>query len=359
MWPTANQHLHDLIPYEPGKPIEDVARELGIPADSIIKLASNENPLGPSPLALQALRESLGQLHLYPDGGAYHLREAIAATHGLTRDHIIPGSGSNEIIELLFHAFTTRGHGTAIASEHAFIVYKLCARLFGSPFVEVPAREFQQDLPALLDAITSDTRLLFVVNPNNPTGLRLPDDELEAFIRQVPEQVIVVLDEAYYEYLDSPPPSLRWLREKPNLILLRTFSKIHGLAGLRLGYGIAHPDLVSTLQRCRQPFNTTAAAQTAALAALSDHEHIAHSREMNKQGLARAEALCRELSLPFLPSAGNFITVRTGDGKATFDTLLKQGIITRPIGGYGMPEWLRISIGTPEEMDRLSSSPFL
>src|ERR1700686_838146 len=276
IWDIANPQLRDLAVYEPGKPIEETARELGADASKIIKLASNENPLGPSPKALAAMRAALNSANLYPDGGGYYLRGALAAKLGLTRDHIILGSGSNEIIEFLGHAFLNRGDDV-ITSEHAFIAYKLVAAVFGAHTIEVPSPDLRHDLDAMIAAITPKTRLIFIANPNNPTGTLLGQEEIDRFIARLPENIVVVFDEAYFEYLDNPPDTLRFVREGRNVVEFSTFSKIQGLAGLRIGYGIARPELIQVLQKTRQPFNVNGIAQAGALAALGDNEHLRKS----------------------------------------------------------------------------------
>jgi len=351
-WNLANPSLRQLVPYEPGKPIDDVARELGLDPASIIKLASNENPLGPSPRAVEAMQKALSGLHIYPDGGGFHLRNAIAAAMGVDRSMVVLGNGSNEIIELAYHAFCRPGATSAVASRYAFVVYKLMAQLFGTDFIEAPDRDFHHDLAALRAAIRPDTRLLFLTSPNNPTGTRIPNAELEAFIRSLPEGVICVLDEAYYEFLDNPPPSIAWVKEGLPLIVLRTFSKIQGLAGLRIGYGIASPETAEILQRCRQPFNANAMAQAAALAGLADAAHMEKTRRLTLEGRGRLQAFFQEQGLRFIPSEANFVFAETGEADRVFKALLQRGIIIRSMTSYGLPGWVRVSVGTPEQMQR-------
>jgi histidinol-phosphate aminotransferase len=348
IWDIANPQLRDLAVYEPGKPIEETARELGADASKIIKLASNENPLGPSPKALAAMRGALESAHLYPDGGGYYLCEALAAKLGFTRDHIILGSGSNEIIEFLGHAFLNRGDDV-VASEHAFIAYKLVAAVFGARTIEVPSPDLRHDLDAMLAAITPKTRLIFIANPNNPTGTLAGQDEIDRFIERVPENVVVVFDEAYFEYLDDPPDTLRFVRAGRNVAVLRTFSKIQGLASLRIGYGIARPELIQVLQKTRQPFNVNGLAQTAALAGLADDEHLRETKRITDEGRAYLQDQFRAMNLPFVPSAANFVLVKVGDGAGTFRKLLERRIIVRALKGYNLPEWIRISVGTMEQ----------
>ena len=351
IWDIANPQLRDLAVYEPGKPIEETARELGADASDIIKLASNENPLGPSPKALAAMRGALESAHLYPDGGGYYLREALAAKLGFTREHLILGSGSNEIIEFLGHAFLNRGDDV-IASEHAFIAYKLVAAVFGARTIEVPSPDLRHDLDAMVAAITPQTRLIFVVNPNNPTGTLAGQDDIDRFVERVPENVVVVFDEAYFEYLDDPPDTLRFVRAGRNVAVLRTFSKIQGLASLRIGYGIARPELIQVLQKTRQPFNVSGLAQAAALAGLDDDEHLRETKRLTDEGRAYLQEQFGAMNLPFIPSAANFVLVKVGDGGGTFRKLLERRIIVRALKGYNLPEWIRISVGTMEQNRR-------
>jgi histidinol-phosphate aminotransferase len=351
MWDIANPQLRDLAVYEPGKPIEETARELGVNASEIIKLASNENPLGPSPKALAAMRGALDSAHLYPDGGGYYLREALATSLGFTRDHTILGNGSNEIIEFLGHAFLNRGDDVII-SEHAFVAYKLVAAVLGARAIEVPSPDLQHDLDAMIAAITPRTRLIFVANPNNPTGTLAGQDEINQFIERVPENVVIVFDEAYYEYLDEPPDTLRFVRAGRNVVVLRTFSKIHGLASLRIGYGIAQPELIEVLRKTRQPFNVNGIGQAAALAALTDDEHQRKTKRITDKGRAYLQDQFRAMDLPFVPSAANFVLVKVGDGVNTFRKVLERQIIVRALKGYNLPEWIRISVGTIEQNRR-------
>ncbi|MEY3393996.1 MAG: hypothetical protein RL346_232 [Verrucomicrobiota bacterium] len=347
----ANPFVCDLVAYEPGKPIEETARELGLDPSSIIKVASNENPLGPSPLAQQAMRDAISQAHIYPDGGGYKLRTAIAKKLGFDISNIILGNGSNEIIELLCHTYLNK-EAELIAAKHAFVVYKLMATLFGAKYVEVNDPDFTHDLDAMAAAITPNTRLVFIANPNNPTGTVVSQAEIDRFVEQLPDHVIAVFDEAYFEFLDTPPDVLKHVRAGKNVIVLRTCSKIHGLAALRIGYGIAPKPLAELLQKARQPFNTNAIAQVAALAALDDEEHIQKTREMNRQGLAFYETTLKQRGLEFVPSVANFILVKVGNGDKAFKDMLKKGVIVRAMSGYKLPEWIRISIGTPAENQR-------
>jgi histidinol-phosphate aminotransferase len=351
IWDIANPQLRDLAVYEPGKPIEETARDLGADASKIIKLASNENPLGPSPKALAAMRGALESAHLYPDGGGYYLREALATRLGCTRDHIILGSGSNEIIEFLGHAFLNRGDDV-ITSEHAFIVYKLVAAVFGARTIEVSSPDLRHDLDAMLAAITPKTRLIFIANPNNPTGTLVGQNEIDQFVERVPENVVVVFDEAYFEYLDDPPDTLRFVHAGRNIAVLRTFSKIQGLASLRIGYGIARPELIQVLQKTRQPFNVSGLAQAAALASLSDDAHRQETKRVTDEGRAYLQEQFGAMHLQFVPSVANFVLVKVGDGAGTFRKLLERQIIVRALKGYNLPEWIRISVGTMEQNRR-------
>ena len=349
IWELANPQLRDITVYEAGKPIEETARELGIDPGAIIKLASNENPLGPSPKAVQAMRAALDNAHRYPDGSGFYLCKAIAARLGLAPENIILGNGSNEVLEFLGHAFLdAERQDEVIASEYAFVVYKLIATSFGARMIEVPSPGYQQDLEAMLETITPRTRLIFIPNPNNPTGTLISQREIDRFILRVPEQVIVVFDEAYFEFLDVPPDTLRFVREGRNVIVLRTFSKIHGLAGLRIGYTLARPDVIDVLHKTRQPFNVNSIAQAGALAALEDEAHLRETKRVIDEGRAYLQEQFAEMKLPFVPGVANFVMVNVGDGCAVFEKLLRRKIIVRPLKGYGLPEWLRISVGSME-----------
>ena len=351
IWNSAHPWLRDLVSYEPGKPIEDVARELGLRPDEIIKLASNENPLGPSPKALAAMRDALERSHFYPDGGGYYLREGIAKKMGLDRANVILGSGSNEIIEFIGKAFLDPGDDI-IASRHAFVVYKLMATLFGARTIEVPDPGFAHDLDAMAAAITPRTKEIFIANPNNPTGTLCSQAEIDRFMARVPDHVVVVFDEAYYEFLPEPPDTLKFVREGRNVVVLRTFSKIQGLANLRIGYGLARPELIDILQKTRQPFNANGIAQAGALAGLADDDHQQRTRELTWDGRDFLQREFTARGLEFIPSHANFVLVKVGDGKAVFNALLKKGIIVRDMNAYGLPEWIRVSIGTMEQNRR-------
>jgi histidinol-phosphate aminotransferase len=348
-----NPTLADLPTYQPGRPIEEVARELGLPFEEIIKLASNENPLGPSPLAVAAMEKALPQLHLYPDGNTFYLKQKLAARLAVSPANLILGNGSNEVIEFVSHALLAPGTDVVV-SQYCFAIYPIMARMFGARLRTVPARDYGHDLPAMLRAITPQTRVMFVANPNNPTGTLAPAAEVRELVDRVPPQVLLVMDEAYLDFLEAPVDLLPLIRDQnmPNLLLMRTFSKIYGLAGLRLGYGIGPVELVAALEKIRQPFNINSMAQVAGLAALEDTEHIERTRRNNRAGLRFFEQALRASRLEFVPSAANFILVRVGDGQRVFLELQKLGIIMRPMDGYQLPEFVRVSIGTPAENER-------
>ncbi len=349
LWDYANPQLKDLVAYEPGKPIDEVARELGLEPGEIVKIASNENPLGPSPKAKAAMIAAIDQAHIYPDGGGWRLREAISTKFGVGMKNVILGNGSNEIIEFIGHAFLKPGD-EVVTAEHAFVVYKLMATLFGATTVEVPDPGFTHDLGAMAAAITPRTKEVFVANPNNPTGTLVPQAELDRFMDKVPPHVVVVFDEAYYEFLEEPTDTLKYVREgRPNVIVLRTFSKIQGLAGLRIGYGIGSEEVVSILQKTRQPFNANAIAQAGAIAGLADDEHQERTRRLTWEGRDVLQAAFARLGLEYVPTHANFILVKTGNGSALFQAMLRKGVIVRDMTSYKLPEWIRVSIGTAAE----------
>jgi histidinol-phosphate aminotransferase len=345
--------LKTLPVYQPGRPIEEVAREMNLPADSIIKVASNENPFGPSPLALAAIQKALVNLSLYPDGNAFYLKQKLAAKLGVETTNLILGNGSNEIIEFVSHALLAPGDDVVV-SQFCFAIYPIVAKMFGANLVIIPAKDYGHDLTAMLRAITPKTRIVFVANPNNPTGTLAPREEVIQLVNEVPDDVLLVMDEAYIEFLDDAVDLVPLIRlgVRKNLILMRTFSKIYGLAGLRIGYGIGNPDLIAALEKTRQPFNINSLAQAAALAALDDDEHVRKTRTNNFSGLDFFRRAFRDSKLEFVPSFANFILVRVGEGQKFFDAMQKLGVITRPMGGYQLPEWIRISIGTPKENER-------
>jgi len=338
--------------YEPGKPIDDVARDLGLDPSTIIKLASNENPLGPSPLAVEAGRRAMGEVRLYPDGGCCELRRRLADRFELNPDQVIPGNGSNEIIELLGHVFLRPGDEVVMGAP-AFVVYKLVTLLFGARPVEVALVDYRHDLGRMADAITDRTRLIFLPSPNNPTGTANSQNEIESFVESLPGSVIFVLDEAYAEYLDRAPDLRPLIAAGHKVVCMRTFSKIYGLAGLRIGYGYGSAELIALLNRVRQPFNLNAVAQASALAALDDRNHLERCRLINREGLAQIAARVDNLGLEYIPSVANFLTIRVGAGRAIFQALQEAGVIVRPLEGYGMSDWIRVSVGTREENIRL------
>ncbi|MEW5837940.1 MAG: histidinol-phosphate transaminase [Pseudomonadota bacterium] len=352
--------ISGLAPYVPGKPLDELERELGI--QDAIKLASNENPLGPSPHALAVMRDLAGSVHLYPDGNGYKLKQALARKLDVPLEWITLGNGSNDVLDLIARAFLGAGRG-AVFSEYAFAVYAISTQSAGGVAQiarALPATHAQQpfghDLAALRAAVDERTRVVFLANPNNPTGTWVEKEALYAFIASMPSNVLVVVDEAYIEFVDEDmdfPNALAWLGEFPNLVVTRTFSKIHGLAGLRVGYALSHPHVAEVLNRVRQPFNANLLALEAACAALQDDEHMRRTRELNREGLNQVRSGLAALGLSALPSMGNFLCVdmqRTAH--PVYDALLRQGVITRPVGGYGLPNHLRVSIGTQAENAR-------
>jgi histidinol-phosphate aminotransferase len=338
--------------YEPGKPIEYVARELGLDPAGIIKLASNENPFGPSPLAVAAAKKALDHGELYPDGGCFELRQKLAQRWELGADQFVVGNGSNEVIELLGHAFLGAGDEVVMGNP-AFVVYKLVTLLFGAKVVEVPLVNYTHDLPAIARAITPKTKLVFISSPNNPTGTASSEADILAFVRALPEHVVCACDEAYAEFVEHAPDLRPLVREGRKVIGLRTFSKIYGLASLRVGYGYGSPELIALLNRVRQPFNVNAIGQAAALAALDDEEFAAQCARETRVGMQQLEAGFRAQGLEFVPSVGNFVLVKVGDGLKVFDALQRRGVIVRPVKSYGLPEWIRITVGTREQNDRV------
>ncbi len=344
--------VRGLVPYQPGKPEEELARELGL--SSIVKLASNENPLGAGEAAREAVAAAVGSLHRYPDGNGHALKEALAEKLGVAPQQLTLGNGSNEILELVARTFVAPEH-EVIFSAHAFAVYPLVTQAIGARAVEVPARDWGHDLEAMADAVTGRTRLIFVANPNNPTGTWIDRERLSAFLERIPPRVLVVLDEAYFEYVteDAYPDGIALLPRHRNLLVTRTFSKIHGLAALRLGYGVSVPSLAELLNRVRQPFNVNAPAQAAGLAALEDEAHVERSVALNREGLAQLEAGVKALGLSLIPSVGNFLCVDFGrEAMPIYQGLLQRGVIVRPVANYGMPNFLRVTVGLPEENGR-------
>ena len=349
----APAYVRAIAPYQPGKPISELARELDLDPASIIKLASNENPLGVSPLAMQAMQAALADIARYPDGNGFELKQALAQRYGVDTAQIVLGNGSNDVLELAARTFLTP-QLAAIYSQHAFVVYPLATQAMGAAGIEVPAREFAHDLKAMLAAITPRTRIIFLANPNNPTGTLIGSSDLHAFLRAVPRDVFVVLDEAYNEYIPEAlrSASVAWLAEFPNLIVTRTFSKAYGLAGLRVGYAFAHPGVADLMNRVRQPFNVNSISLAAAAAGLGDHEFVRRSFDLNQAGMRSVTTGLAKLGLAFIPSAGNFVSFKMKDAAGVYHRLLKRGVIVRPIAGYGMPDYLRVSIGLESENAR-------
>jgi histidinol-phosphate aminotransferase len=345
------QYIRSLVPYAPGKPIEEVEREYGI--EGSVKLASNENPLGPSPKAVKALQERMHQLHLYPDGDCFYLRQGVAAKLGISPQRLIFGNGSNELIELAVRTFMRAGE-EAVMAHQSFAIYRLVVQAAGGCCKSVPLKDFTHDLEAMAGAITPSTRIVFLANPNNPTGTIYRKQEWERFLGRIGSDLLLVVDEAYFEYVADPgyPDSLAYHGEGRAILTLRTFSKLYGLAGLRIGYGIGAKEIIDLMHRVRQPFNVNAAAQWAALAALEDHEHVKRSLEVNREGMDYLTKEIAKLGLEPVPSQANFILVRVGNGQRVFERLLRRGIIVRPMGGYDFSEHIRVTVGAMEENTR-------
>ncbi|PZP64780.1 MAG: histidinol-phosphate transaminase [Azospira oryzae] len=344
-------YVRAIAPYQPGKPISELERELGL--TEIVKLASNENPLGPSPKALAAIQKALPELARYPDGNGFELKAAICRKFNVTMDQVVLGNGSNDVLEMVARAFLAPGIA-AVYSQHAFAVYPLAVQAIGAKGIEVPARNYGHDLEAMLEAIDEDTRIVFIANPNNPTGTVVQPTQLLEFLRRVPRTVVVVLDEAYYEYLpqDMKGASPAWIGEFPNLVVTRTFSKAYGLAALRVGFALAQPRIAELMNRVRQPFNVNTLGQVAATAALDDAEFVAKSVALNRAGMMQITTGLIELKLPFIPSYGNFVCFEVGDANAVFQKLLRKGVIVRPVANYGLPQHLRVSVGLESENAR-------
>ena len=352
----AQAGITELSPYQPGKPVEELERELGI-AD-IIKLASNENPLGPSSLVKESISGQLAELARYPDGSAYQLKEKLQTTLGIAPAMVTVGNGSNDVLELVARVFLGPGL-ESIVSEHSFVVYPLVTKSLGADLTVIPAIDFGQDLKATLAAISHRTRIVFIANPNNPTGTWVNKQSLLSFLDAVPEDVLVVLDEAYAEYVGELdyPNGLELVGDYPNLIVTRTFSKAYGLAGLRIGYSVSHPDIADLMNRVRQPFNVNAMSLAAALVALDDEVHLQESIRINNEGMEMLTNACDQLGLGYIPSVGNFLTIDFGrDAMPIYEDLLRSGVIVRPIGVYGMPNHLRVTIGLSEENARFIDS---
>ncbi len=342
----APPYVRAIAPYLPGKPISELARELGMNEADIVKLASNENPLGPSPRALAAAQDALHDMALYPDGAGFALKAKLSAKLGVAANQIVLGNGSNDVLDIAAQTFLTP-QTSSVHAQHAFAVYPIATQAVGAHSIVVPARDYSHDLAAMRAAIRDDTRVVWIANPNNPTGTFLPWAEIEAFLETVPPQVLVVLDEAYGEYL---PPSERcntaaWLARFPNLLITRTFSKAYGLAGLRVGYGLGHPDVIDLMNRVRHPFNVNLPALAAAEAALDDTDFLERSYALNTAGMAQLVAGLAELNIETVPSKGNFLLANVGDAACINAELLKRGVIVRPVANYGLPEFLRVSVG--------------
>ncbi|MGH7847806.1 MAG: histidinol-phosphate transaminase [Candidatus Binatia bacterium] len=342
------EHIRSLVPYTPGKPIEEVERECGITGS--VKLASNENPLGPSPRALKMLKEKLSQVHRYPDGDCFYLKHGLARKLEISPSTLIFGNGSNELIELAVRTFLRPGEEAVMANQ-AFVIYRLVTQAAGGSCKMIPLRNFTHDLTRMREAVTPKTRIVFLSNPNNPTGTIYRKQEWEKFLEQVSPEILLVADEAYYEYVtDSEyPDSLRYQGRYQNILTLRTFSKMYGLAGLRIGYGVGPEPVIAMMQRVRQPFNVNAAAQWAALAALDDDEHKKRTLDVNRQGMEFMQHELKRLGMDYVPSQANFLLVHVGDGSKVFEALLRRGVIVRPMKEYDFPEYIRVTVGTAEE----------
>ena len=356
----ATPGVRSLKPYQPGKPLAELEREYGI--RQAVKLASNENPLGPSPAALNVIREHLDELARYPDGNGFALKAALASKHDVEAAQITLGNGSNDILELLARAFVMPDNDV-IFSQHAFAVYPIVTQAVGARAVVTAARDWGHDLDAMLAAISDRTRLIFIANPNNPTGTWLKQQQLEQFLSHLPSHVVVVLDEAYFEYASDPamgastyPNGMQWLNTYPNLVVTRTFSKAYGLAGLRVGYSVSHAAIADLLNRVRQPFNVNSLALAAAEAALQDEAHLRKGLACNVAGMQQYVGAFTELGLEYIPSIANFVSVKVGDAVRVYDQLLRLGVIVRPVANYAMPEYLRITVGTAEENARCISA---
>ncbi len=353
----APSYIRSIAPYQPGKPIAELAREFGLQESSIIKLASNENPLGVSPKAQAAIRAVLNGLALYPDGNGFELKQALSRHLSVGMDQLVLGNGSNDVLELAARAFLAP-ENSAVYAQHAFAVYPLVVQAMGCKGIAVPAKNFGHDLDAMARAVRADTRVVFVANPNNPTGTLAPAVEMERFIAALPAHVLIVLDEAYNEYLRSEhrADSLSWLKKYPNLLITRTFSKVYGLAGLRVCYAVGSAHVADLLTRVRQPVNVNSLSLVAAAAALDDHEFVRKSYELNLAGVEQLTAGLKALGLAIMSSHGNFVTFKVGDAKAVNLALLKAGVIVRPIAGYGLPDWLRVTVGLETENARFLAS---
>lgn len=354
----AKEGVLSIRPYEPGKPIEEVSRELGIPEQDIIKLASNENPIGPSPLGIKAIRDCADQVNLYPDGDCYYLKNDLAEYLKVKPENLIMGNGSNDVLQIIADTFITPDD-EVIYSRHAFVVYSLVTQVADAKAVIVDMIDYTHDLQAMADAITDKTKVIFIANPNNPTGTMVTSEQVEQFMKRVPDDVVVVFDEAYYEYVTRSdyPQTLKYIKDGRTVITLRTFSKIYGLAGLRVGYGIARQDIVEVLNKVRQPFNVSMIAQAAARASLKDKEHVAKSIKINSEGKEFLYKELEKMGLDYVPTEANFILIHVGrSGAEVMSKMLKKGVIVRPVGGYELPNSIRVTIGTPEQNQKFISA---
>jgi histidinol-phosphate aminotransferase len=353
--PIAAAKTRDIISYDAGKPIDEVERELGISGS--VKLASNENPLGPSPEALKAVRGELEGLNRYPDGGGYHLKRALADRFGLSPENFTLGNGTNEVLENIGKAFLDPGD-QAVMGDAAFIVFHIVPQLCEAERIVVPLKDFANDLEEMAERITPRTKMVFLANPNNPTGTAVDEKRLGAFLASVPDRVTVVLDEAYAHYptMSGYPDGFRFIADFPNLFVLRTFSKAYGLAGIRVGFGAGHPDSIKAVEKLREPFNVNSLALVAALAALKDVNHIEESVRLNAAGLEFLYGRLDEMGIPYVPSQANFLLVEVGDGVEVFEKLLREGVIVRPVKGYGLPAHVRVTVGLPDENERFIES---
>ncbi len=352
-----NKSVDKIIPYEPGRPIAEVAREFGLNLDHIVKIASNESPLGVSPLAMKAMRDSLEKMNLYPDGGAFYLKNKLSKKYHILPEQLIVGNGSNEILEFIAHCFLSKDT-SMIMSKHAFVIYKLLGIMSGSEVIEVPMKEkLTHDLDAMLDAIKDNTRVIYICNPNNPTGSMVYNNDIVKFMNKVPDDILIVFDEAYAEICQGEmPDSLSYVHEGRNVIVLRSFSKAYGLAGLRVGYGISTPELAKVLNKPRQPFNCNKMAQIAATAALDDYDFILKTKELYKNGIVQIISACKKFNLDYIHPYANFILIKVGNGAEVFQKLQKRGVIVRPMAAYMLPEWIRVSIGTKKDNDKFIST---
>ena len=347
----ALSYVRAISPYQPGKPITELAREMGIPVEKIVKLASNENPLGMSPMAKRAVEAAINGIERYPD--QFDLIKAVAERCGVAQNQVVLGNGSNDVLDLIARVFLAPGR-SAVFAQHAFAVYPLATLSTGAELISTPAKNYGHDLNAMRASIRPDTRIVWIANPNNPTGNFLPYPEVRAFLETVPPDVVIVLDEAYNDYLAPAErvDTAAWIKDFPNLVVTRTFSKIFGLAGLRVGYAIASAEVADLMNRVRQPFNVNNLAIAAAVAALDDHQFVAESYELNRRGMAQLLAGLKRLGLEHIPSHGNFVTFKVPGAAEVNQQLLKQGVIVRPIAGYGLPDWLRVTIGTEPDNAR-------